>query len=78
MRLGVISLIISLSDLGLFAVRAFAQEENHDPHPWTDPITSCQYLVTPEGGIAPRMVDNGAIYIHMGCIPTADAKKPFK
>jgi len=74
MRLGIISLIISLSALGLFVVRAFAQEENHDPHPWTDPITSCQYLVTPEGGISPRMVDNGAVYIHMGCKPSVAIK----
>jgi len=74
MRLGIISLIISLSALGLFVVRAFAQEENYDPHPWTDPITSCQYLVTPEGGISPRMVDNGAVYIHMGCKPLVAIK----
>jgi hypothetical protein len=76
MRLGVISLIISLlglQALGLFVVRAFAQD-NHDPHPWTDPITSCQYLVTPEGGISPRMVDNGAVYIHMGCKPLVAIK----
>ena len=77
MKIAIVSLIVSLSAVGLFVVRAFAQD-NHDPHPWTDPITSCQYLVTPEGGIAPRMIDNGAVYIHMGCIPTADTKKPFK
>jgi hypothetical protein len=74
MKIAVVSLIVSLSALGLFVVRAFAQEENHDPHPWTDPITSCQYLVTPEGGIAPRMIDNGAIYIHLGCKPSVAIK----
>ena len=76
MRSAIVSLalVVSVSVLSLFVVRAFAQEENHDPHPWTDPITSCQYLVTPAGGISPRMVDNGAVYIHMGCKPLVAIK----
>ena len=75
-KLSLVSLVVSLSAFGLFAVKGFAQEETRDPHIWSDPETHCQYLVTPEGGISRRMVDNGVIYIHMGCKPLVDIKQP--
>jgi hypothetical protein len=37
---------------------------------WTDADTGCQYLLTRQGSLERRMVDNGVIYIHMGCRPT--------
>ena len=77
-KLAVVSLIISLSAMGLFVARGFAQEEKQEPHNWVDPETKCQYIITPEGGISMRMVDNGVIYIHMGCKPLVDLKKPIK
>jgi len=74
----IILLIIFFSVTGLHVVKAAIQEENHNPINWIDPETKCQYLVTPEGGISPRMVDNGVIYLHMGCKPLVDIKKPIK
>ena len=57
-----------LSLIGL-AVKSIAQEAPATPTIWTDQATLCQYVITPQGGIEPRMVDNGVIYIHMGCKP---------
>ena len=77
-KLAVVSLIVSLSAMGLFVTRGVSQEEKQEPHNWIDPETKCQYIITPEGGISMRMVDNGVIYIHMGCKPLVDLKKPIK
>lgn len=60
-------LVLSLSAF-VFVAKSFSQD-NQDPKPWTDYETKCQYLITKEGGISPRMVDNGVIYMHMGCKP---------
>lgn len=60
-----------LSLIGL-AVKSIAQETPATPATptiWTDQTTLCQYVITPQGGIERRMVDNGVIYFHMGCKP---------
>jgi hypothetical protein len=76
---GYIALILAGASLiwtGILSNTKAHSQDKHDPHVWIDPESSCQYLITPEGGIAMRMVDNGAIYIHMGCKPLVDIKKP--
>ena len=76
-KLGLLVLIICTAFLILVAT-GYAQEEKQEPHNWVDPVTKCQYIITPEGGISMRMVDNGVIYMHMGCKPLVDLKKPIK
>ena len=68
-KLALVALAVSVASLVLVAAKSFAQEEKPEPRIWTDSTTLCQYVITSEGGIERRMVDNGVIYIHMGCKP---------
>ena len=42
---------------------------------WTDSDTGCQYLITRAGYIERRMIDNGVMYLHLGCKPPGLLKK---
>jgi hypothetical protein len=76
----VLCLILTAALVGT-AMRVQAQVAPDTPvlSVWIDEKTGCQYLINPRGGIERRMVDNGVIYIHMGCdskiyLPKTDLK----
>jgi hypothetical protein len=53
-----IRFVVAVSCLQIICVSALALEP---PAIWRDPDTGCAYLVTPQGGVSPRLRRDGAV-----------------